>query len=376
MSAARKTPTVLVVDDDLVTNRMISGIIQQMGFHTICAGGFEQARSAALSHTPDLALLDVSLPDGSGFDLCRLLQNSSREYQTPVLFISAHDDTPSKVRGFEAGGVDYITKPIARAELAARVTTHLRLRHAYEALTELQAERLERLTSAQSALMPKPADLPEARFAVSISQIHQAGGDFYDVIPTGTGIVDYLVADVSGHDLAASYWTSALKTLLAQHVTPSASPGEILQGMNRILCRVLPPGVFFTATLARLNRKTRRLTLVNAGHPPAILTPGPSPSHPREPHSVLASDGDILGAFPDARFGSLDLEVVPGTRLYLYSDGLVESRRDRESGILRLATTCAKAASLPLPEAITHIVDQVTHGTPATDDVVILGTEA
>ena len=108
-------------------------------------------------------------------------------------------------------GTDYITKPIVGAEEIARVRTHLRLRQAYEMLAELQAERVQQLASAQRNLMPRPKDFPEARFQVSLRQALAAGGDFYDVIPAGQDSVDYLVADASGHDLAASLWTASLK---------------------------------------------------------------------------------------------------------------------------------------------------------------------
>ena len=88
--------------------------------------------------------------------------------------------------------------------MIARVRTHLRLRHAHQRLAELQAERLHQLADAQQNLMPRAEDLPEARFEVSIRPVLAAGGDFYDVFPAGEGIMDYLVADASGHNLAAS----------------------------------------------------------------------------------------------------------------------------------------------------------------------------
>jgi phosphoserine phosphatase RsbU/P len=100
--------------------------------------------------------------------------------------------------------VDYITKPFAGAEILARVRTHLRLRAAHEALAELEADRVQRLVSSQQSLMPLPEDVPEARFEICIRQALKAGGDFYDVIPSGNRIVDHVVTDASGHDLGVS----------------------------------------------------------------------------------------------------------------------------------------------------------------------------
>jgi phosphoserine phosphatase RsbU/P len=211
-----------------------------------------------------LVLLDVDLPDGNGFDLCRRLQQEPGLGRTPVMFISANDELATKVRGFEAGGVDYISKPLAGAEALARVGTHLRLKRSYDALMEMQAERLDRLAVAQQNIMPQPQDMPEARFQAALRQKLEAGGDFYDVIPSGENSMDYLVANASGHDLGASYWTAALKALVAEYANPLNAPVAVLRALNSALPRILPSGAFFTLIYARLNRRSHRLSLANA----------------------------------------------------------------------------------------------------------------
>ena len=272
MSNARPS-TIVIVDDDVVTNRMLQAILTRSGFAAVgafdAAGGLSKIRDTQ----PDLVLLDVQLPDGDGFDLCQRLHLETGLAQVPVLFVSSNEDVASKVRGFAAGGVDYIPKPFAGEEVIARVSTHLRLKHAYEKLAELQAERVQRLAMAQETIMPAAADLPEARFQIALRQTLQAGGDFYDVIPVGPQMVDYVVADASGHDLAASFWTAALKTLLAEYAHLASSPMNVLRSINAALCRILPEGVYFTLTYARLNRRIHRLVLANAGHPPALVLP-------------------------------------------------------------------------------------------------------
>jgi phosphoserine phosphatase RsbU/P len=366
----RRPPLILVVDDDTTTNNMIRMILTRAGFHSACAFDVAGAMTGIREHRPDLILLDVSLPDGSGFEVCRQLRTESGASQTPVLFISSHDDVSTKVRGFEAGGVDYITKPVAGAEVVARVTTHLRLKQAYETLAELQAERIQRLAVAQEALMPLPQDLPEARFYVSLQQVLKAGGDFYDVIPVGDHVVDYMVADTSGHDLAASFWTAALKALMAEYASPVNSPRDILHSMNGALLRILPEGVFLTLVYARLNRQSGRLTLVSAGHPPAIILPGDG----TEP-TVVHLEGDVVGTFPDAAFGVKELAIRPGDRLLLYSDGLVETGGNLEEGVRRLAGACAAARRDPIEKMVESVVAELTRGVTAQDDIVLMGVE-
>lgn len=368
----RQNPAlILIVDDDATSRRMIEHIMAHVGFRTATAGTVADAQRIIAARKPDLILMDVGLPDGSGFDVCRRVRADVETSQTPVLFISANDDAATKVEGFRAGGVDYVSKPIHHAELVARVRTHLRLRNAYEALAELQAERLQRLGAAQKALMPKPRELPDARFQVALEPIDSAGGDFYDVIPVGTHSFDYLVADVSGHDLASTYWTSALKALVAEYAKPEHSPMEVVQAMNRIFGRVLPPGLHFTAIYARLDRRGRRLSLVTAGHPPAILIPAAG-----GPGTLLESESDVVGGFTDAVFDARELPVQAGDRIFLYSDGLVEAGgSSRQGGEVRLLHACERSRGAPLAQAVDALKRDMTLAAKVTDDVVLLGID-
>jgi sigma-B regulation protein RsbU (phosphoserine phosphatase) len=361
---------VFVVDDDLTTNRMLQRILSRAGFQTACAFSVAEAVGKIDEIRPDLVLLDVNLPDGQGFDVCRRLQISPGPIPTPVLFISANIDVATKLQGFEAGGVDYITKPLAGAEVLARVSTHLRLKQAYERLAELQAEQIQRLVGAQETLMPSPRDCPEASFHISLDQILKAGGDFYDVIPVGNQVIDYIVADASGHDLAASFWTAALKTLLGEYATAAAHPREVMRAINGALCRILPTGTFFTLLYARLNRQIGRLTLVNAGHPPVIAL-----HHNNHGHTIAFQDGDVAGAFPDAEFGTLELVVQPEDRFFLYSDGLIELNGSRQDGISSLAQSCNAYRNEPLEKAVASIRSEVVAGATLQDDILLMGVD-
>jgi len=370
VSSKREVPLVLVVDDDVTTNRMIQAILGRAGFRTATAASAAGALAAFKEHHPDLVLLDVNLPDGSGFDVCLQLQAHPGASPAPVLFISANDDISSKLKGFEAGGVDYIPKPVSGEEVIARVSTHLRLKEASETLARLHAERIQRLASAQETLMPPPADLPEARFEIALRQVLLAGGDFYDVIPTGNRVVDYMVADASGHDLAASFWTASLKTLLGEYATPFQSPREVLRSINNALCRILPQGIYFTLLYARLNRQTGKLRLVNAAHPPALLLAADGASG-----VFLRQSGDVVGTFPDAVFDSMEVKVRPGDRLFLFTDGLIELRGAREEGMSRLLETACASRGLRLQDQVQRIYQQTVEAVEVTDDIVLMGVE-
>lgn len=364
----RKSPLVLIVDDDPTTTRVLDGYLRGAGFATLCAYDLAGAEALARSEPISLILLDVHLPDGSGLDLCNRLTVDAELAGVPVLFISADGDVATKVRGFAAGAVDYIVKPPVRAEVLARVRTHLRLRAAYESIIELQAEQIQRLATSQQSLMPQPEDLPEARFQVCMRQAQRAGGDFYDVVASGSRITDYVVADASGHDLGTSLWTASFKTLLTEYASVLHAPLDICRLLNGSLRRVLPEGAYFTTIYARLNRAANKLTLINAGHPSTILV-----SAAAGETGVLPQDGDLLGIFPDASFGLLELSVQPGDRLFLYSDGLIEMGGSRAEGTGRLEEACRATAGLPLASAVSSIVETMCDGSEPQDDILLLG---
>lgn len=368
--SSHKPPLILIVDDDIITNHMIKSILMKAGFSTLSSFDAAGALSSIFEHRPDLVLLDVNLPDGNGLEVCSRIQRESGSAKPPVLFISSDEDVSTKVKGFEAGGVDYITKPLAGAEVIARVSTHLRLKQAYETLSELQAERIKRLAVAQETLMPQPADLPDARFYVSLNQILQAGGDFYDVLPVGNQMVDYLVADASGHDLAASFWTASLKTLVTEYANPANTPRDILYYINSALCKILPSGVFFTLIYARLNRQTRKLTLVNAGHPPAIVIPKGG----KESIAVY-QEGDVLGSFQDAVFNITELQLSAGSRFFLYSDGLIETSGTHDDNIRKIIETGSSLEGASMEDTVNSIVRKVTGDHEVQDDILLMGVE-
>ncbi len=115
--------TILVVDDDPLICNAIGFALRQEGYHVLLAGNGREALEAARAHRPDLVILDLGLPDISGVEVCRRLRRTS---SAPVLFLSARREEIDKVTALDAGGDDYVTKPVGTAELAARVRALLR----------------------------------------------------------------------------------------------------------------------------------------------------------------------------------------------------------------------------------------------------------
>lgn len=114
----------LVVDDEPNIRELLSTSLRFAGFDVVAAGNGREALSAAEEHNPDLAVLDVMLPDMDGFTVTRRLRAAGRHF--PVLFLTARDDTEDKVTGLTVGGDDYVTKPFSLDEVVARIRAVLR----------------------------------------------------------------------------------------------------------------------------------------------------------------------------------------------------------------------------------------------------------
>src|SRR4249920_2979558 len=126
--------TLLIVDDKPQNLRLISDFLGEHGFELMLTRSGAQALDKVRLATPDLVLLDVRMPEMDGFEVCRRLKSDPRTANVPVIFMTAVDDTAHKVEGFLLGAVDYITKPIQREELVARIQHHVQLHRLQEEL--------------------------------------------------------------------------------------------------------------------------------------------------------------------------------------------------------------------------------------------------
>lgn len=137
MSDRRDDGVVLVIDDDQTNIKVIIEILKPVGLTVISARNGEMGIKRALFVLPDLILLDVMMPGLDGFETCRLLKSEPATQGIPVIFITALNDEENKVKGFDVGGVDYITKPFGQREVLARVKTHISLKRKQDLLERL-----------------------------------------------------------------------------------------------------------------------------------------------------------------------------------------------------------------------------------------------
>jgi DNA-binding response OmpR family regulator len=160
---------ILVVDDASANLLLLTNLLTGHGYTVHPASDGELALEFVQSILPDLILLDIRMPGMDGYEICRRLKADERTRSIPIIFISILEDEYDKVKGFQAGGVDYITKPFQPEEVLARVRTHLSLRELAENLEQKVIERTEELMIANERLQREIAEREKADQALHLN---------------------------------------------------------------------------------------------------------------------------------------------------------------------------------------------------------------
>lgn len=162
-SLLSKNANILIVDDTVANLTLLSQMLKNCGYRTRPVPNGRLALQAANGDKPDLVLLDITMPDMDGYEVCTRLKQDPKLKDIPVLFISALTQTSEKLKAFELGGVDFITKPFQFEEVKARVETHLKLYRLQQSLEDRVKEQVNEITELQMGLIFGLAKLAEAR---------------------------------------------------------------------------------------------------------------------------------------------------------------------------------------------------------------------
>jgi len=188
-AGSRKREVILVADDIPANVELLLDQLNSLGYDTITAVDGPSAVAAAFEQHPDLCILDVSMPAGdlgvddrsTGFEVCRRIKRDPRTARIPVIFVTALNDTSDRVRGIEAGGDDFLTKPHNRLVLGARVRSLLKLKAATDALED-SLRKLRELERVRDDLMKMIVhDLKTPLTSVLATLEMLSDGDFGEV---------------------------------------------------------------------------------------------------------------------------------------------------------------------------------------------------
>ncbi len=242
---------ILAVDDTPNNLKLLQMVLEQAGYKVRLATNGPMALTSVQAKAPDLILLDMNMPDMDGKEVCRRLKADPTTEDIPIMFLTVAQETGEKVEAFEAGAVDYLTKPFSPPEMLARINTHLRLRNLQRELQDFNRQLENKVQDRTKAL----ANIYVASLSIS-SQIHvnELVRALLQTIVRTTEFERVVMVDCQEDDLRVKAYTEGGSGNV--QVYTESQPLEISQGPVELLERV---------------RGTKELYLVDYPPNPSLL---------------------------------------------------------------------------------------------------------
>ena len=205
------TPRDILIVDDMPDNlRLLSTMLASHGYQVRKAINGQLALQGAKISPPDLILLDINMPKMNGYEVCEKLKLSENTKDIPVIFISALDDVVEKVKAFQVGGVDYITKPFQVEEVLARVENQLSLRSLQSKLQQQARELHDRNSRLQEEIAERQRAEESIRFLLETTRAIGEAVDFHSALE----VILHQVGETIGWDLGEAWIPNAERTFL------------------------------------------------------------------------------------------------------------------------------------------------------------------
>lgn len=342
--------TVLVLDDSAAQRNMVCALLRRWGHTAISTDDPMEALDRARDPDVSLILCDWMMPEMTGPEFCHRLRAEVTDTYPYVLLLTSNTDRGAVAEGLAAGADDFLNKPVRPPELQARMNAGARIvamQQELRAKNGLLENTLDELQLLYSAI---DRDLDEARrlqmaslqdthcpfVGADVSLLLEAsghvGGDMVGYFNVTDDTIGLFSIDVSGHGVASAMLAARIAGMLSE-ASPNQNiaivrdrkgqlvdlPPEIAVGhMNELMLKEVQTDRYFTICLAIANLQTGLVRLSQAGHPhPMILRADGSVD-------MVGDGGPPVGLLPDMPYSSVEVQLHPGDRLLIYSDGLTE----------------------------------------------------
>jgi len=354
------------------------------------------AQDVLREHHVDVVVTDVLMPNMTGLELMKWAQDNC---PGPLwIVLSGLETFDAAVDALQLGAFDYLAKPpeVQRVRVAVRnaldqielVRERTRLYEAVERSNAQLAQKVHQLQKAcrmleeqaaviqsdldraeiiQHALLPQePPEIDGWCVETLYRSGSSVGGDFYDIIVLDRFHLGLVIADASGHGVAAAMLSVLFKLRL--HLTDNDNnvlmPHQVLKRLNRSLLEtVSAPGTFITAVYVLLDRRTGKARIASAGHPPCIR------ATPEGKSRLVERTGPALGLGENAEYEDSTIQLEIGDRLLLYTDGLLGVGESYSSYDLA-GTLCSGIERTEMPGALYHAATEGIGG--ERDDITMI----
>ncbi len=369
----RTPPLILIVDDNPANVEILQMRLAANNYDIITAADGEAGLAMARDRQPDLILLDIMMPKMDGLEVCRRLKGDSSLPFTPIIMVTAKADSKDIVAGLEAGGDEYLTKPVDHAALVARVKSMLRIKSLHDKVIEQSNQlkmQLKTATKIQSLFWP---DIPRLEggghlWALSVPATY-VGGDLYDIIPLPDESFLAYVADVSDKGVPAALIMAALSTKIRSEARIQTEVDRLLENVNNSMHRLISEeGFFATMVLVRYWSHSGKIQFALAGHlPPLWIVESGIGNLPQ-------SNGISLGVKQDAKYEKKEIFLSPGDSVLLFTDGVIEAQNDDNElfGNDRLVSYIIETRGPPRGTGLLDEIKSWRGNAKVNDDLTIL----
>ncbi len=330
---------ILIVDDSRAMQTLLSRNLTALGHLTHTASSGPEALSFLQDNPIDIIILDVLMPGMTGYQVLRELKKTPILQDIPVIMVSSLDSSENIAQCIKLGAEDYLSKDFEPEILRARIDACMEKRHLQKQqqvylqaiMTSQEALARELSDAAQyiSDLLPQPISNEHIETAITFIPSAQLGGDFVGHFWIDHETLALYLIDVSGHGVKSALLSVSLSNTMDNQALPGTNffdPGEVLTHLNTAYQQRAEANSFFTMWYATYNVRSRKLKYANGGSPPALIV-SPSETDQTSVLQILSEKDILLGAQDDYLYKTHSTTLIPGSFLYVFSDGIYEMAR-------------------------------------------------
>ncbi|MGD6818897.1 PP2C family protein-serine/threonine phosphatase [Metabacillus sp. 84] len=372
---------ILIVDDHPVNLFVVEKILKNAGYEDNVSlpsarALFDYLKIDSPGSAPpkaDLILLDIMMPDMDGIETCRRIQQVEQLKEIPIIFVTALEDSNKLAEALDVGGHDYITKPINKVELLARIRVALRLKQEKDWHAEQEqklSHELDLAMQIQKSLLNPPLNEKNIQIHVSHLPSNKLAGDMYYWHRFSDHKYGVILLDMMGHGISSSLICMYISSVLRDSIKQLADPVLVIEELNRYMAllanQTKEHNYYFTAIYLVIDTESKTVEYVNAGHPPGYALVDSS--------EVISLDKGCcaVGFFEEIQITSTVLSYDEDIQLLLFTDGVYENSGKDEAAVLEKLKFMASQKWSGTGHSPIHMLGFQDQERPQKDDMCLL----